>query len=110
MRYECIRTIRPNAAPPNTSHAELTRKRMSKTAPRMANRAVAASKIAARPSCQVTTAIKANDAALTPSKNAPAIGELRKRGISRPLAAISRNDGRNIRRRQPPPKTADKSR
>jgi len=54
------------------------------------------STIAARPSCHVTTAMSASDAAFTPSSAAPAIRDLRSRGIIGPLIATKMNAGRKI--------------
>jgi hypothetical protein len=67
-------TIKPiNAAPP-ISHAELRRKRNRAIALATKIRAVSQSAIAALPSCQATTAIRAKDPTTTPSNIAPAIG------------------------------------
>jgi hypothetical protein len=52
--------------------------------------------MAARPSCHVTSAMSANDAAFTPSSAAPATRDSRRRGISGPLTATKKNAGRNI--------------
>ena len=57
---------------------------------------VSGSTRAARPSCQVTTAISASEAAFTPSRNAPAAGERRRRGTSGPLTATNTNAGRKM--------------
>lgn len=51
---------------------------------------------AAIPSSYVTKTINARDAMITPSRNAPATGELRMRGISGPLIATKTNAGRKM--------------
>ena len=52
------------------------------------------STIAARPSCQATTAINANELTTTASSTAAASGERRSFGINGPLQATSKNPGR----------------
>ena len=59
---------------------------------------VAASTTAALASCQVTTAIRASDATLTPSRNAPATADFRSRGSSGTLAATKAKAGRKMPR------------
>src|SRR5580704_347665 len=78
------------------SHAEFTRHRNRAAADTIANPTVIQSTIEARPSCQLTYAINASDPTLTPSRNAPAIFDLRIRGINGPLAATSKNAGKKM--------------
>src|SRR5205814_9671065 len=47
-------------------------------------------------SSQVTTAISASEAATTPSRTAPAVGERRSFGMSGPLTATKKNAGRKM--------------
>lgn len=79
-----------------TSHTEFTRKRSSKIALTAASSAVVMSTTAARANTSVTTAISASDPTMTPSRNAPAAGERRRRGTSGPLIATKKKDGRKI--------------
>ncbi len=51
---------------------------------------------AARPSRQVTMAISDKEAALIPSRTAPAVTDLRIRGTKEPLTATKKKAGRNI--------------
>src|SRR3989454_7673667 len=90
------RVSTPSAAPPSTSHVEFTRNRISTNPLMSASATVETSTSAARPSCKVTTAMRASDATLTPSRNAPATGERRSRGTSGPLAATNTKAGRKI--------------
>src|SRR5262249_57290244 len=90
------KTKRPNSAAIVTSHTELRRKRISKTRLTASMATVVKSTSAARPSCQVTTAINDNEAALIPSRAAPAVRDLRIRGTSGPLTATKKKAGRNI--------------
>lgn len=91
-----ITVITPTPAPAPTSQAEFTLNRMSRTALSTASPIVSGSIRAACPSCQVTAAINAMEAALTPSKKAPAVGDLRRRGMIGPLTATKKKAGRKI--------------
>ena len=62
----------------------------------IASPTVGPSTSAATPRCAVTTAISASEATFTPSSAAPAVGDLRNRGISGPLIATKTNAGRKI--------------
>ena len=62
----------------------------------MAKTTVTTSTRDVRPSCQVTAAINASDATLTPSRKVPAVLDFRIRGTSGPLTATSRNAGRKM--------------
>jgi hypothetical protein len=61
-----------------------------------ASRTVGRSMSADRPSCQVTTAMRASDATFTPSRKPPAMAERRRRGTSGPLAATKRKPGKKM--------------
>src|ERR1700675_4402516 len=78
------------------SHTEFNRNRSKRKSETAKSIAVRASTIDPRPICQVTTAIKASEATITPSRNAPAILDSRIRGKRGPLAATNRNAGRKI--------------
>ena len=52
--------------------------------------------MAALVSCQVTAAIRATEATLTPSRKAPATGERRRRGTSGPLRATKTKAGKPV--------------
>jgi len=88
--------IQPISPPPNTSQAEFILYLSNRTPAANASNPVGTSTKAARPNCQVTTAISARDATFTPSINAPITRELRRRGISGPLTATNKNDGRKM--------------
>src|SRR5687768_12750566 len=93
-RY-CPRTlIKPTAAPAATNQAEFTLYRINATPAAIARTTVTTSNTAARANCHVTTTIKASEAAFTPSRNAPAVGDFRMRGINGPLIATKKNAGR----------------
>jgi len=86
----------PTSAPASTSHAELSRNLSSSKALDPAITTVSRSVSALRPRCQVTVAMSARDATVTPSRNAPALRERRRRGTSGPETATRTNEGRKI--------------
>src|SRR5215510_2370027 len=90
------KTKKPNSAAASSSHAELRRKRISRVRLTASMAIVVKSTSAARPSRQVTTAINDREAALIPSRTAPAVADLRIRGTSGPLTATKKKAGRNI--------------
>jgi hypothetical protein len=51
---------------------------------------------AARASCAATTTMSASEATFTPSRNALAVGEARRRGTSGPLSATKTKAGRKM--------------
>src|SRR5204863_3687658 len=86
----------PRSAPASTSHAALTRKRISATPLARASPIPAGPTSAERASCKVTTIISASDATLTPSSTALASRDRRTIGSSGPLAATNTKAGRKI--------------
>src|SRR5690349_8152858 len=86
--YQNPRTTAPASAPARISQAGFTVRSSTNTpSDPTASAADTGSITAARPRCQVTTAIIASDATLTPSSTPLAIGEARRRGTSGPLSA-----------------------
>ena len=90
------RVRRPTTAAPKTSHIELKRNLASKIRLTANKTTLVGSINVALASCQVTTVMKASEAALTLSRNAPAVTDRRTRGTSGPLAATKRNAGRKM--------------
>src|SRR5207302_1086552 len=87
---------RPTAPPPSTSHAELTRKRISSTAAPMVNSAVTTSVMLEVPSCHTTAAISPTAAAFAPSRNALVHGFARSLGTNGYTTATKKKDGRKM--------------
>src|SRR5260370_13589636 len=89
---------KPTAPPPPISHAGWIRVPKTNAPATTASTAVSQSVMAARPSCQVTTAMSASEAALAPSRQAPAQRDARSFGISGFDAATSTDEGQTIPR------------
>src|SRR5262249_32961026 len=90
------RTKIPTAAPPNTNQAEFTLYRNNKTTAITPITIAGTFSNVARANCHPTNAITATAAAFTPSRNAPAIGDFRKRGKNLAVTATNTNAGKNI--------------
>jgi len=78
------------------TQAELTRSRSTTAALAIRIIKVRQSTMAALPSCQATTAIRAKDPTMTPSNVADAQTERRSLGSSLPLRATSANPGKKM--------------
>src|SRR5882672_12714888 len=86
----------PTTAPPKTNHAELTLNRNKSTAAIPAIKIAGTLKSVSRANCHPTNAISATAAAFTPSRNAPAVGDLRNFGRYFAVIATNTNAGKNI--------------
>src|SRR3989338_7414919 len=96
-RNHCNQSLNnPTRTPPAISHVELSLNLAKRISEAIATTIVSGSTKEARANCQVTAAIKPNEAAVTPSSNPPAQGDARKRGIKGFAAATIMKEGRNI--------------
>ena len=88
--------IRPNIAPPRINQVVWILNLTSRKVEITLIAKVRGSIMAARPSCQVTAAIRPNEATLTPSRKLPAQADWRSLGINGLLIATKIKDGRKI--------------